>query len=77
MTFLDLASLGCGRYEGGENPHSLASALCAVHLMIGRKQAHYNHRGSIIAFCGTYIQSINTFWHISQLYTFFSLLIGS
>ena len=29
MTFLDLASLGCGRYEGGENPYSLASALCA------------------------------------------------
>ena len=29
MTFIDLASLGCGRYEGGENPYSLVAALCA------------------------------------------------
>ena len=30
MTFLDLASLGYGRYEGGENPYSVASALCVA-----------------------------------------------
>ena len=27
MTFIDLASLGCGRYEGGENPYSLVEDI--------------------------------------------------
>ena len=31
MTFVDLANLGCGRYEGGEHLYFLASALCVGH----------------------------------------------
>ena len=39
-------------------PDSLAYS--AVHLMCSRKRASYNIRGSIIAFCGAYIQSTST-----------------
>ena len=33
MTFIDLASLGCGRYEGGENPYSLAVGIISSPLV--------------------------------------------
>ena len=39
MTFIDLPSLACGRYEGGENPYSIAAALCGIsgHLLYFNK----------------------------------------
>ena len=30
MTFIDLPSLACGRYEGGEPPYPLIAGTCAT-----------------------------------------------